>query len=291
MGLYDRDYSREEEPRSGLPSFGQRSVVVNLILINVAVHLLDLLFMQRTPDGDRHVLSDLGCAASTSLFYPWEWWRFLTSGFLHDPKHVQHILFNMIGLFVFGRDLEQVYGRREFLRIYLACVFVASFGWSAVELLRGHRDSSLIGASGGVAGMCVLFAMNFPHRQILLFLVLPVPAWVVALLMVVMNILGDRQAGTNVAYSAHLSGAAFAFVYQSLHWNLGSLWPRRLSWKRLRARRPRLKVHEPRDDDQDLSTQADRILEKIHQTGEASLTAAERATMVEYSRSLKRRRE
>ena len=67
-----------------------------------------------------------------TLTRPWLWWQFLTAAFAHSPV-VEHILFNMLALFVLGRDVEEAYGPKEFLRVYLALVVFASVVWNVVE--------------------------------------------------------------------------------------------------------------------------------------------------------------
>ena len=83
----------------------------------------------------------------------------------------------------------------------------------------------MIGASGAVAGVVVLYAANFPHRTLLLFFVLPVPAWFAGVLLVVMDAYGMVRANPEdpVAYLVHLAGAAIAFTYYRAGWNFGDL--------------------------------------------------------------------
>ncbi len=114
-------------------------------------------------------------------------------------------------------------------------------------------------------------------------------------------------AGSNVAYSVHLAGAAFALIYYKQQWNLTRLTEGRFHWLRRPAwlgGAPRLRVHRPTYDshsdsnsqnepeakpDADLSREVDRILAKITREGEASLTAAERRTLETASREYQKR--
>src|SRR5438874_731458 len=110
MGFQDRDYYRE-----GSQSAYITSVVVKLIIINGIVFLAEILF------ADQH-LDNLFAVHGDTLVRPLYWWQFLTAGFTHDSKNVTHVLFNMFGLYVFGRPLEERFGNREFLRFYLVAV-------------------------------------------------------------------------------------------------------------------------------------------------------------------------
>ena len=93
-----------------------------------------------------------------------------------------------------------------------------------------------------------------------------------------------------MAFSVHLAGAAFAFVYYQRGWNLTRLTPGRIPWPSFR-RKPRLRIHEPEQEPgSDLSAEVDRILEKIYREGEASLTGKERKTLETASREYQRKK-
>jgi membrane associated rhomboid family serine protease len=295
MGLYDRDYVREE-PR-GFFLGGNRSVVTNLILLNVGVFLVDVLFCAHDLE-DRsvaHYLSDWMEVSADVFHQPWMAWQLLTCGFAHDPTNIWHVAGNMFMLWLFGRDVETIYGRREFLTIYLTMIVVASLAWvvSQVVLFGGFATHYLLGASGAVAGIMILNVLHFPRRLFYFWGVFPVPAWLLATLYIGQDVMGYnnslRTRSGGVAFEAHLAGAAFAFLYYYTGWNFGRLMPRRLSWSMLK-RRPKLTLHQPPRREEDLGRQVDRILEKISREGEASLTQAERRTLEEASRHYQQRR-
>jgi hypothetical protein len=138
-------------------------------------------------------------------------------------------------------------------------------------------------------GVIILFVMHFPRRIINIWGVIPVPAWGLATLYVVVDVLGVGS-NDNVAHVAHLAGALFGFVYYRAGFNLGRLVPRGLSARSFRFK-PRLRLHEPEDEGRDLNQKVDQILEKISRQGEASLTKGERRTLEEASRRYQRRRQ
>lgn len=299
MGIYDRDYYRQERPLFSVRA--PRSTVGILIAINVAVWILDY-FTPVTDSiplvGERHWLSDHLAVTGYTLIHPWMWWQFLTYGFAHSPFDVGHILWNMFALFIFGRDLERQYGRKEFTRVYLVAVVLGGLAWGIINQIKGGGDIiPMYGASGAVTAVVLLYALNFPYRTILLFFVLPVPAWALGALIVGYNVLGavgllsTETAGGSVAVSVHLAGAAFAYAYHRLRWNLGRLVEGRFSLPSFR-RRPRLRIHHPdQENTPDLSEEVDRILAKIHREGEESLTRKERRTLETASRQYQRKRQ
>ena len=181
--------------------------------------------------------------------HPWLWWQFLTAGFTHDPNTIGHIFWNMFALFVFGRDMEARYGSREFLRIYLATLLFANVAWCIVTEFAARTDwATCYGASGAIAGVVVLYAFNFPHTTFLLFFIFPVPAWLLGAGIVLYDMYGAMVGirGSNVAYVAHVAGAAFAGVYYLQRWNLTRLTgdlPGR--FKSLFRSKPRLRIRTP----------------------------------------------
>ena len=278
MGIYDRSYYQEER-RSLWPS--GRSMVVNLILFNVAFWVADLIsggqiskFFSLKPDlFEKH----------------WQFWQLLTYGFMHDPDDLRHILFNMFGLWLFGTDLEAIYGRAEFLRIYLSTIVFAGLVWVGVSAAAGSQIP-LIGASGGVMGIMILFVLHFPRRMFYIWGIIPLPAWGLGAMYVFFDVIGVARNVDNVAHVAHLSGVAFGFIYYRTGWNLGRMVPRRLSTGMFRWR-PKLKIHDPETETRDLNQQVDLILAKITSSGEASLTKKERQTLEKASRRYQNRRQ
>jgi membrane associated rhomboid family serine protease len=278
MGLYDREYYREE-PR-GIVLGGDMSVNTTLILINVVVFIADMF-------SEGRLSNVLGL--EWDLFgHPLNFWQLLTYGFAHDPSNMWHILSNMFFLWLFGRDMETLYGKRLYLQLYLSLVVLSGFIWLVLNLLSGNA-AMLIGASGAVTGIMVLFVLHYPTRTLLFWGVFPIPVWILATLQLLQDIFGAVTRSGQVAYTAHLTGAAFAYLFYKTGWQLGSLLPKRLSLGRL-GRKPRLRVHRSEEDEDDLGRRVDRILEKINREGQDSLTRDERRTLEKASRRYQQKR-
>jgi len=296
MGIYDRDYYRDPQPQRSL-SF-PRSIVGTLILINVVIFLADGLLAplpEDAPPGVCGRIAGLLAVEAGSLTKPWMWWQFLTYGFAHaSMPDFWHIVGNMLVLFFLGRDIESLYGRKEFLRLYLVMLVVSSVVWAVIERVQGNPAASAVGASGAVTGIVILYALNFPRRTLLLFFVIPMPAWVAGLLVVFLDVYGTIGARSEqIAFTAHLGGAGFAFLYHRFGWNL-TRWTSGWFSSLGRRRGPRLRVHDPdrqQHKDRELSKEVDRILEKIHRQGEDSLSRKERRTLENASRQYQKRRQ
>jgi membrane associated rhomboid family serine protease len=138
-------------------------------------------------------------------------WQLLSYGFLHGD--LNHIFFNMFGLWMFGRDIERMMGARRFLIYYLTCVI----GAGIVQLLVAGTQGGIyptIGASGGVFGILLAFAMAFPNRVImLLFPPIPMKAKYFVLMYGLLELyLGLSGRAPGVANFAHLGGMFFGFM-------------------------------------------------------------------------------
>jgi membrane associated rhomboid family serine protease len=292
MGIYDRDYYREDSGRSML---GDWSAVTILIVINAAVFFIDMFSDNHWLVGNLSLRPDL-------LTHPWRAWQLLTYGFLHDPRNLEHIGFNMFFLWMFGKDVEQIYGRKEFLRIYIAFVIMTGLAWVILQRVFQPDDPiGCIGASGAIMAIMAIYICHFPHRQFLLFFVIPAAAWVIGIFYVGLDFYGALSNTSHVAHTAHLAGVAFGALYYKTGWSFASIVPRKLpaSWSAA-LRRRRAKLHVPRDepdDDEnpyrppvDMKRRVDELLEKISREGEASLTNEERRELEEASRRLRGRR-
>ncbi len=289
MGIYDRPYY-QDEPRSSFSMSG-RSMIVNLIIINAAVFVIDAFLFG--PQNAQYRPSRWMAVWSETLLQPWKWWQFVTYGFCHSPNNAGHIFGNMLGLFFLGQDIEQLYGRKLFLRMYLTTLIACSVVWGFTEVALGRHNDRLIGASGAVTAVVMLFAFNFPRRTILFMMFIPMPAWVLGVMLVFFNLMGVRtgtEGNERIAFDVHLVGAAYGYLFFRTRWALG-MWPSgrwtpKLRWPRAK---PKLKVHRAEEPYSVLDEQADAVLDKLHREGLESLTPRERRILEEYSRRMQQK--
>jgi membrane associated rhomboid family serine protease len=167
-----------------------------IIAINVVAFLLQQAY------GNSMVALFALWPLGSPLFHPWQ---LVTYAFLHGS--IAHIFFNMFALFMFGRALEYFWGSRRFTVFYLACVIAAAATQLLTASLAGSMEATL-GASGGVFGLLLAFAMYFPRQRItLLFPPIPMPAWLFVTLYGVLElVLGVTNTQAGVAHFAHLGG-------------------------------------------------------------------------------------
>jgi membrane associated rhomboid family serine protease len=139
-------------------------------------------------------------------------WQLLTYGFLHGGW--MHLFFNMFALFMFGSEVERLFGARRYLVYYLACIVGAALMHIIVVTSAGLPGYPTLGASGGVFGLLLAFGMAYPKRMImLLFPPIPMPAWLFVTLYGILELyLGITQTMSGIAHFAHLGGMATGFV-------------------------------------------------------------------------------
>lgn len=293
MGIYDRDYERDRSDGDS-PGFhlgSDMTWTTKLVIVMAIVYVIQLVTNSNAPaSGWFTRIFELHADLPRQ---PWMAFQLITYGFLHDPGDLKHILFNAFALWMFGRSVEAHYGKKEYLTFFLVTVAVAGLVWLVSEWVSSGQltQFSLLGASGGIAGVLLLFCLNFPRQQIFIWGVLPMPAWVFALLFLGMNLFGTVGGDGHVAYTAHIGGAIFALIYFKAGWRLSNWLPG--GWKMPKlGRRPSLRVHDPADDFDDASDDAvDNILRKIREHGQDSLTHEERRILEEASREYQKRRQ
>ncbi|MFM8288146.1 MAG: rhomboid family intramembrane serine protease [Planctomycetaceae bacterium] len=324
MGLHDREYYRESADGVG-GWLGSRTICQTLILVTAAVFVAQLL---TSPSRGPSPVQEWLQFRVDSVFFRGQIWRLLTYAFVHDVTVLQHIVFNMLGLFFFGPDIEAIYGRREFLRFYLVAAVCGALCHTGLVLwLGGALRVPMLGASAAVMGVMMLGARHFPRRQVYVMGVIPVEIrWLVAayvifdLFPVLSQLAGGGGRESQVAHAAHLGGLLYGFLFHRFDlpfrvWAKVDAWLARLGWpggapqrggRKLSSTRRRtdVRLHQPEPETSypitDLETsdpepvtfqeQVDQVLAKIFEQGEASLTTSERRLLEEASERYKKRR-
>ncbi len=285
MGIYDRDYYREEpqyHARFGLPRIS--SVVRTLIIINFAVlfiQIFDAFIASRTGAEEPYFryLFALNPALVIERGFIWQFFSYM---FLHsfDPFH---ILLNMLCLYFFGTDIEAAVGRKKFLHLYFLSGVI---GGLAQFLFNIKENTPILGASGAVLGVLVAFAVLYPNRRIFFFF-FPVRARTAVYILIFINIIYSLTPGRIAAF-AHFGGMLTGYLYIK-HYLRGSrhevydIEGKPGIFTRIKkALHPKKKPSLRRDDDFD--EMMDRIIDKVHNEGLNSLTDAERQFLDDLKR-------
>ncbi len=260
---------------------GMTRTIKTLMIINVAVFLLQIASGWKLNEF-LGLCSDKYIRGKDHLFPVFLIWQIFTYMFLHGG--VLHLAFNMFLLWMFGRELESLWGEKAFLRYYLIC----GVGAGVVTYFFTLGSSVItIGASGAVFGVLVAYAVIYPEQLItlLLFFIIPITLKAKHLVMIFAGIeLLHCISGTNdgVGHFAHVGGAAVGYLYLKM-WRKASFYdvgsrenllsrftePFR-RWKQYRA--------------EVLEKEVDRILGKISKQGIESLTRREKIILRRRSR-------
>lgn len=228
---------------------GLPPIVKNLLIINVLIYLAQLVFSNDAfnatqwlqmypimPEELRLILEREGLRqyADGQQFYPYQ---IATHMFAHSPSSIFHLIFNMFGLWMFGKILENVWGPKRFLFFYLACGVGAAICHLIMQYFRCQellgaiqtQDPAMgnllgaaapaLGASGAIMGVFAAFAFLFPNTELHLMMMIPIKAKWAVLGMAAYDLFGGvSNAGDNIAHFAHLGGALTGFIIV-LIWN------------------------------------------------------------------------
>jgi membrane associated rhomboid family serine protease len=197
-------------------------VIKYLLISNVIVFLLEHFFLNGLKFGD----TNLGVAffrlfalqpifqpvgIKSAYIGPFLPWQLITYMFMHGD--FTHIFFNMFALWMFGLELENLWGSKKFLIYYTIC----GLGAALANLLIAPFFTTVgptIGASGSVYGILIAFGYLFPNRQIYIYFMIPLKAKYLVILYMALEVFAvASQSETGIAHIAHLGGAVVGFIY------------------------------------------------------------------------------
>jgi membrane associated rhomboid family serine protease len=230
---------RYQSPYASSFSFGPGPLSTALKLLigaNVAVF-----FLMVVPSVAQLFTFVLGLRPASVVRQFWLW-QLGTYMFLHGGLF--HILFNMLALWMFGAELERIWGTRFFLKFYFitgigAGLLTVLFSFLPFTFARQLYDSVIIGASGAIYGLLLAYALYFPERPIYMWFVFPIPAKIFVLIMGAIAFYASLSQVGGVANATHLGGLVVGYAYlKGLRTNpLAELRYRYLKWKINRVRK------------------------------------------------------
>jgi membrane associated rhomboid family serine protease len=178
------------------------TVVKYILIINVALFAIKS-FMPHLIDLDKYL--DLS-PVNSPYFRPHQ---FITYMFMHAD--ISHIFLNMLGVYMFGSILENIWGSKRFINFYLLCGLGAAFLQVGIYYFN-HQAAILLGASGALFGLLVAFAMMFPNTELQLYFIIPVKAKYLVVGYTLYELFNGFFANDNVAHFAHIGGLIVGII-------------------------------------------------------------------------------
>ena len=210
-GTYRRQPRRE--PRyTQRPGPDPAQILGAIIALNVAVFVLWNLTVH-SPVG-AILRANLTVQRALVAAQPW---TLLTYGITHYDAN--HLLFNMFGLWVFGRPVAERYGWLDLVVLYVGGTLLGGVAHVVTS------PAPALGASAAVMAVAATYGLTYPNRTLLLGFILPIPAWLAVVLFVGIDTMGVLGAGDGIAHAAHLGGAAFGVGLWA--WRARTRWGRR----------------------------------------------------------------
>ena len=246
--------------------------------IRVLISINVLLFIFRYISIDRFDLAQI-FGLSSSDIWPMIWQPF-TYMFIHGDFF--HLFMNMFVLWMFGSEMESIWGSKGFLKYY----FITGIGSGTIWLLLNIDNpiSVLIGASGAIYGVLIAYGLMFPNRKVLIYFLFPIKVkYFVLLLGAIAFISSIGDTGSNISHLTHLSGMLIGFIYLKSPVNMSKailLFNSILT--EIKSRREEKKQAKQYVAKRNI----DRLLDKINDVGYDGLDEREKKDLYNHSRNL-----
>lgn len=216
-------------------------------------------------------------------------WQPFTYMFFHAPYYssvgISHILLNMLGLWVFGRELEQAWGKSKFLKYY----FLTGIGSGLITyLFQINSDNPVIGASGAVYGILLAYGISFPNRMLYIWGLIPVRSIWLVVIMGSIAFFGLLGRADGISHVTHISGMFIGYLLLKKKWQLADIiFAMRKKTVEFQVQRKEDRALKKKNINRDL----DMILEKIKEVGFSGLSKEEQSKLYESSKNLSKSRQ
>ena len=211
-------------------------------------------------------------------------WQPFTYMFFHAPFYsnigISHILLNMLGLWVFGRELEQSWGKEKFLKYY----FLTGVGAGLITFLfQMDSNSPVIGASGAVYGILLAYGLSYPNRMLYIWGVIPIRSMWLVIIMGSIAFFGLLGKADGISHVTHISGMLIGYIILRKKWRLSDII--------FTLRKKTIEFQVQRKEDQKIKKNfikrdLDMILDKIKDVGFSGLSDEEQSKLYEASRKM-----
>lgn len=250
--------------------------------IKLLISINFVIFLLQSISGQERILFQLFGIVPRNTWSQLMVWQPFTYMFFHGG--IWHVLINMFVLWMFGSELETLWGKKEFLKYY----FLTGVGSGIVTLLFSVNSLvPVVGASGAIYGILLAYGLIFPNRYVYLYFLIPIRVKYFVIVIGVLAFFSSVGAGTsNVSHLTHLSGMLIGLGYLKSNVRLDAL-KNILREQKDTIRRRQTRKKRERDDE--LRLEVDKLLDKINETGYDGLSEPEKKFLYEASKKLSKR--
>ena len=252
-----------------------------IVWSNIIIFLLKIISQNPTTPLFNPVVDLFGL--SSSDVWP-RFWQPLTYLFIH--KDFLHVFFNMFVLWMFGSELESIWGRRFFLKYYFLTGIGSGLVWLALNIT--NTNYVLAGASGAVYGVLLAFGMMFPNRTVYLYFLFPIKVKYLVMILVAAEFILSMNSASDISHITHLSAVLIGFIYLRYHWRWKDI---KFSIRKHFAELNFTIKNKNETKRLILQQEIDHILDKINKVGYDALSKEEKDTLYTSSRKLYQNRE
>lgn len=249
-----------------------------IVSVNFAIYIL------QSFSGKEDVFFRLFGLVPSSFISSLMLWQPFTYMFFHAPFYtsvgISHILLNMLGLWVFGRELEEAWGKNNFLRYY----FITGIGSGLITFLFNmNSDDPVIGASGAVYGILLAYGVSYPNRMLYIWGLIPVRSMWLVIIMGAIAFFGLLGNTDGISHVTHISGMIIGYILLKKKWRWRDIWfALRKKAIEFQVQRYEQKSVKKRMLQKDI----DMLLDKIQKVGFSGLSDKEQSKLYEASKRM-----
>tara|TARA_B100001750_G_scaffold42558_1_gene31049 strand:- start:3594 stop:4421 length:828 start_codon:yes stop_codon:yes gene_type:complete len=246
--------------------------------IKLLVSVNFTIFFLQTISGKGNLLFDLFGLVPQAIWSDFMIWQPFTYLFFHG--NIWHILINMFVLWMFGSELENSWGRKNFIKYY----FITGIGAGMVTCLFNLQSNiPVVGASGAVYGILLAYGLSFPNRTVYLYGLIPIKSIWFVIAIGILAFLSSFQQMTQISHLTHISGMAIGYVFLKRRWRLNDIWFK----IRKKTLEYRIQIEDVKQSKKKvLEKDIDHILDKIQKVGFKGLSDQEQNKLYNASKTL-----
>jgi len=246
--------------------------------IKLLISINFLIFLLQTISNQERILFQLFGIVPTNIFFNFMIWQPFTYLFFHGG--IWHVLINMFVLWMFGSELEKIWGKKNFLKYY----FFTGIGSGIITVIFSLNSSiPVVGASGAVYGILLAYGLIFPERRVYLYFLIPIKVKYFIFLIGFIAFFSSFGSNDGISHLTHLSGMIIGLIYLKSNFQFNNI--KKIIFNYHFRFKNNLNKNKNQHDD-DLRFEVDSILDKINKTGYDNLSEKEKIFLYEASKKL-----